>query len=115
MTEQEIREGNRVLLKFMGYELKDYLWRKSPLKEPQYSVGKSVFDGDNTNSFEFHTNWNYLMKVVAKIESLDYFVTIGKHISSIKSTDKQECFTSVGNTKIVNTFKVCVEFVNNLD
>ncbi len=70
MNEQEILEGNKLIAEFMGFVKDGFLWKHRDVKLSKY-YPKNIFEGDNTNSFKFHSSWDWLMPVVEKLECLE--------------------------------------------
>lgn len=89
-----IQEQNRIIANFMGGEVREVVrindkvtmawcghiakqWRKEKL-------GINVGDAILENQLEFHSDWNWLMPVVEKIESIydDHHGYFGVHIHS---------------------------------
>lgn len=60
---------------------------------------------------KFHSDWNWLMKVIEKIESSGYRVEIVKHICGIYLSDKEKIIISENIPKIEAVYNVCVEFI----
>lgn len=66
---------------------------------------------------KFHSDWNWLMQVVEKIESLHETnnVLIGTNITYVqihnKVINEQEIFKGVSNIKIEAVYNACVEFI----
>lgn len=100
-------ENNRLLAEFMGINL--------PLSTYNYSA---MICANNGN---YHKDWNWLMNVVEKIESLNYAVYIQTRGTRIESEDGKLMFWFfVGqsedgryeiNSKIEAVYNTCVEFV----
>lgn len=65
MEEQKIIESNKLIAEFMGFKKVDYLWHTPIRLVNKYP--KSIFEGDNTNSFRFHESWDWIMPVCKKI------------------------------------------------
>ena len=73
------------------------------------------------DELEFHTDWNWLMQVVEKIESLEIFDRMGRFNINTKNfdenytsfiTDKDEDFIQCeGETKIKAVYNAVVEFI----
>ncbi len=72
---KEIVEGNKLIAEFMGYELKEChspfygkSWTKENLNDsPLYQF----LEGNDERNLYFNSQWNWLMPVKEKIESLD--------------------------------------------
>lgn len=58
----------------------------------------------------YHSDWNWLMEVVKKIESLNVVVEIRENVCYIETTP-QNYTSELGPTKIQATYKACVEFI----
>lgn len=123
MTKEEINEGNNLFAKFLGYV------NTTPLDNYfniyQNKEGKML----ETMSMSFHSDWNQLMEIVDKIESLDlsdikiknketYFgasaiITINSFSCSIEIVGVYTDFIKIteSKTRIEATFRLCVEFI----
>ena len=62
---------------------------------------------------QYHLSWDWLMPVVEKIENLGYFCMINKRTSIYTGTkDQKISITTIeGNTKILNTWKAIIAFI----
>ena len=60
---------------------------------------------------KFHKDWNWLMEVVEKIESLGYRIEIVKHICRIYLSNKETIIISENTPKIEAVYIACVEFI----
>lgn len=94
-------ENNKIIAEFMGYE-----W---------FEVNKPYIAVKNVNgSVHFRTDWNDLMEVVEKIESLNYDVIILHSSTEITSCDI-DFQTIFGNSetysKIESVYNACLEFI----
>ena len=63
------------------------------------------------DNLKFHTDWNWLMEVVKKIESLGYRVTIVRHICRIDLTEESKLIISEDIKKIEAVYSACLEFI----
>jgi hypothetical protein len=61
-------------------------------------------------SLKFHKSWDWLMKVVDKIESLGYLVEIRDNVCFVK-TSETDYFSELENTKLEATYKATVVFI----
>ena len=110
-----IQENNKLLAEFM--ELKPIL-----ISTDFYGIQKDHvhITGKNTDfvmfefskSAKYHSDWNWLMQVVDKIESLGYIVVIQSTLCNI-STNKFFNGVIIKNldTKIESVYNACVDFV----
>ena len=85
-----ITENNKIIAKFMGATL--------------------------TKDLKYHLDWNWLMEVVEKIESIlpdDSIITIEYKNCFIPILDDEEPFTieGGGKTKIEAVYNACLEFI----
>jgi len=82
-------ENNKLILEFMGEPHK--VWQ----------------------DLAYHSDWNWLMEVVEKIENLGSKSAIvnhlGKHIFTVSLNDN--IISEDGNTKIEAVYNACVEFI----
>jgi hypothetical protein len=124
------REKNRMLLDFMGVKPNmvgpgKYSWSDSPFFYCTEDTPEKVMESVSKYA-KYSTDWNWLMKVVEKIETLKYFkrevsVKITKYAVSIQSLNGDGVILSEnifskwatygGEEKLRATFDACVEFV----
>ena len=98
-------ENNKIIVEFMKWDiLNDMTYSKA-------TKGKWV----ELDKLKFHSNWNWLMEVVEKIESLGYWIEIlgGVHnVCRIGITNNIEDFIYLDNeTKIEAVYMAVVEFI----
>lgn len=105
-------ENNKKIAEFLGFKLQN---------NPNERFYKNYFTQANgvwVNRIEilhFDSDWNWLMKVVEKIESLGYWIeihggTINRClIGSINSS--YESFEVTKNTKIEAVYNACIDFI----
>ena len=103
-------ENNKLIAEFMGCKpiFKDKKYYQMVTHENMcYS----------TNELQYHSDWNWLMQVVEKIESLHETnnVLIGTNITYVqihnKVRNEQETFKGVSNIKIEAVYNACVTFI----
>lgn len=125
-------ENNILLAEFIGgkhnHEV-SFPINKNEMWLPKFGVCSL---NDNGKKLCFDTDWNWLMVVVLKIESLKYFFNSGPFIddstqqltgeywcaiNQLSSNLKPENFIDVCgcDTKLKATYKACVEFVKWLN
>ena len=104
MTDQRIIE-NKLIAEFDKLEQVDYgdntiIYRRE---------GNLGYRPEN---LKYHTNWEWLMPVVEKIETLGYTVNISSSVVHIYS-DKHQIPLSIGTTfnKLRATYQAVVEFI----
>lgn len=73
---------------------------------------------DNVMSLQFHSDWNWLMEVVEKIESLEYYSISIQIWNKRCSVDVSENFekdlfhyAKSEKTKIEAVYNACIEFI----
>lgn len=97
-------ENNKLLAEFLGakqYDAEDDF--------VYFDETDNIFSNDTISlkSLKFNTDWNWLMQVVEKIESLDiYYSKYIDYNSSMFTSGKIEL-----STKIEAVYNACVEFV----
>jgi hypothetical protein len=64
-----------------------------------------------SKSAKYHSDWNWLMEVVEKIESLNYTVSIRNHICRIEMLLLEDIVISEDIPKIQAVYNTCVEFI----
>ncbi len=126
-------ENNKIISEFMGLELEE-------TPSGKFVYARNEFNNPNkgndcqTNFYEanelcFHSDWNWLMEVVEKIENLQYFFNSAPFIDDekggltgeyfciiqYKTTNLSHCdyFIDVTgcSTKIQAVYNACVEFI----
>ena len=123
---ENIIENNRLIAEFLDWEFDDLSETfETPflkLVEPQ-AFGDEQFSCKLQDfELEFHSDWNWLMKVVEKIHSMQsYGVLINPNGTYIQDEDdKVICMTFkneevngkiISSSNIEATFNCCVEFV----
>ena len=100
-------ENNKLIAEFLGET-------KQPFEFSQFGYINSLGEWKDTffdNQLKFHSDWNWLMEVVEKIESLGYRVEIAKHICRIYLSNKETIIISENTPKIEAVYIACVEFI----
>lgn len=120
-------EDNKIIAEFMGVFDKIlstgniHSWSDSPFFYTTEDSKEKVMNNIAKYS-KYHSDWNWLMGVVEKIESLEFVVTICYLLTEITNEDlgqretplKSEVITisnNNGGTKIQTTYNACVEFI----
>jgi len=116
-------ENNKLIAEFMGYgyQLSSYYIPKFGLYKSQYGGGIVWEDCFRAEELQYHKDWNWLMEVVEKIESLEIFDTdyftfrIDGGLSAIvEDMYGNVIVDSVGldcDSKIEYVYYVAVEFI----
>ena len=100
---KNITENNKLIAEFMNLNLYRSFWYKSNI-----ATEKKIC---KENNLKFHKDWNCLMEVVEKIESLGYRIEIVKHICRIYLSNKETIIISENTPKIEAVYIACVEFI----
>jgi hypothetical protein len=93
MTQEEILEGNKLIAEFMGLPVHEEYFR-------------------GIDACKYHSDWNLLMPIVEKIESLGYSFEI--ELFSCYVIDSKTLSTIIEchyNSKIKSTYQAVVEFI----
>jgi len=99
-------ENNKIIAEFMN---KKVISEADFLALNYEQMTNDLFVDTTLN---YHSDWNWLMEVVEKIESLGYFFKIVSQTSLIVDKDEKCISLSVyRKTKIVSTYEACVEFI----
>ena len=101
-------ENNKLLAEFIGYNVETDLYGGIPVKGMKTITVR-------TDSLKFHSDWNWLMEVVDKIENLDFIFSIHHEVVNIFNGETKEngiySETFQGSTKLITTYNACVEFI----
>ena len=103
-------ENNKIIAEFMGFEIKNKINYVPPslpicMKDAEHLIV------NKSENLPFHNDWNWLMEVVEKIESLGYRVTIVRHICRIDLTEESKLIISEDIKKIEAVYTVCFKFI----
>lgn len=91
-------ENNKIIAEFMGYKK---------------SIANTWFKGNKivqTTSFKYDSDWNWLMEVVDKIESLKVVVEIRENVCYIE-TSANNYYSELEDTKLQATYKAVLVFI----
>ena len=107
-----IIENNKLIAEFLG-EI------KQPFEFPQFGYINIMGDWKDTffdDQLKFHKDWNWLMEVVEKIESLSkegetYMFSITKFSARVTYKGSRIVDLPIDNTKIEAVYNACVEFI----
>ena len=111
MTVQEILEGNRFIAEFMGavtietypdHVLLDFVKKENYPSNDRYCASSLL---------KYHSDWNWIMSVIKKIESLKN-ITVGVTYCTCRIWDFTDClFSTSGETKEEATFLGIIQFI----
>ena len=100
-------ENNKLIAEFMGLNLHQGVWRKSTL-----ATERKICKED---ALKYYSDWNWLMKVVEKIESLNYIFEIKTTWCRIKEIGTGSVIVlrwEEDRTKIGAVYNACIDFIN---
>ena len=107
-------ENNKLIAEFMDWEIHPTMFQKMQKKSIKQGFRK-LSDFVFIKDLAYHSDWNWLMEVVEKIESLDHWIEISgglQNICLIGSINSScESFKVVAESKIKALYKACVEFI----
>ena len=131
MSSKEVLEGNNLIAEFMGWKL--HCYNPSEQKSDRvyefhlYNESGEVIDTDfggdswcwnEGDTLPFHAQWNLLMPVVEKIESLgcivEIWLSLGKGCRIIKGSFKNPTITianTESNSTIDAVYEAVIEFI----
>ena len=103
-------ENNKLIAEFMDYHYRDEVNYEGWYKEKEFinRIG-------NTDVLKFHSDWNWLMEVVKKIESEGFSIEMNR-----QEEGDYQCLITKGNDikfqtfssmKIEAVYNACVEFI----
>lgn len=100
-------ENNKIVAEFIGLETGKQLGYDRFIND--WFDNKGTFNGQRNEKLLFDTDWNWLMEVVEKIESLESAFSIDGNKCYVLSNDF--CNAQKEVTKIKSVYKVCLEFI----
>lgn len=103
-------ESNKLMAKFLGWE---YHNSQDLAKIPKWiNNGKKICT--NHEQLKFHSDWNWLMQVVEKIESLRISVSIYNKQCEIGDSFFEKIHINICHqTKIQAVYSACLQFIKN--
>ena len=97
-------ENNKLIAEFLGYI-------DNGCSEDGFLIHPITNYDVEISSLKYHKDWNWLMEVVEKIESLGYRIEIVKHICRIYLSNKETIIISENIPKVEAVYNACVEFI----
>ena len=102
-------ENNKIIAEFLSVKIHPCEtienFKFLPIEE------RGLYNGYFIEDLKYHEDWNWLMEVVEKIESLGYRIEIVKHICRIYLSNKETIIISENTPKIEAVYNACVEFI----
>ena len=111
MEPEKIIENNILIVEFMGGGYTDKI---KPFYDSRYV--ETEYGVENIKDVKYHKDWNWLMPVVEKIETLGYCFTIGTKYAWIrKSKINSDIFIrKESDTKFSAIYQAIIEFINQI-
>ena len=103
INKMKTTENNKLIAEFINLNFYKSFWYKSNI-----ATEKQIC---KENNLQFHSDWNLLIEVVEKIESLGYRIEIVKHICRIYLSNKETIIISENTPKIEAVYNAVVEFI----
>ena len=101
-------QNNKLLAEFMGYQQENKLvyagMYTSPKRQLVFDIKGNKYSAKN---LKFHKNWNWLMEVIEKIESL----ANDKKVIDWSRQSKTIFDFKLTESKIEAVYNACIEFV----
>lgn len=92
--EMTIEEGNVLIAVFDGYE--KHIWSNPKYADTPYYMKKGVAGEPEAKHFKYHKDWNALMPVVEKIESLTHPLLLNGYFTArINKVSKLENYCPI--------------------
>ena len=102
-------ENNKIIAEFLSVKIHPCEtienFKFLPIEE------RGLYNGYFIDELKYHEDWNWLMIVVEKIESLGYRIEIVKHICRIYLSNKETIIISENTPKIEAVYNAVVEFI----
>ena len=113
-----MEENNKIIAEFMGFTFE----KNIGYYDNEMLLEQIVYEQQNGNCFDellFNKDWNWLMAVVEKIESLGGAVCIGNgncvmiifYLTDVMGESYSKTRELIGETKIESVYNACVEFI----
>jgi hypothetical protein len=109
-----MEENNKIIAEFMGFTFE----KNIGYYDNEMLLEQIVYEQQNGNCFDellFNKDWNWLMAVVEKIESLNYELFIETFEIRIEKFNEvlfRQHTKILNQSKIQTVYNICVEFIN---
>lgn len=107
LTKEQIFEGNKLIAEFLGGSVDNKTFFYGKNKNYNDEIELKVY---NINNAKFHSDWNWLMLVVEKIE-----VSSGNFVICLNTCEinagKFDCYLIEADSKIEAVWSSAVEFI----
>ena len=106
---KNIIENNKLIAEFLNVKMHPCETIEKLKFLPMEERG--IYNGYFIDELKYHSDWNWLIEVVEKIESLGYRIEIVKHICRVYLSDKETIIISENIPKIEAVYNACIEFI----
>jgi hypothetical protein len=109
-------ETNRIIAVFMGFEDESRILGggQKMRRKTEWKYGCQQYEQYGYDQLKYHLDWNWLMPVVEKIESMGYEVNIGSNVVIIYEKNGSVLIETFAQTKIQATNQAIVRFVSEI-
>ena len=103
--------NNKIIAEFMGFEIKNKI-NYVPSSLPNFMKKAEHLKVDKSENLPFHNDWNWLMQVVEKIESIGFTFETKKNWARITRKGENIILRwEEDKTKIEAVYNACIEFI----
>ena len=103
--------NNKIIAEFMGFEIKNKI-NYVPSSLPNCMKKAEHLKVDKSENLPFHNDWNWLMQVVEKIESIGFTFETKKNWARITRKGENIILRwEEDKTKIEAVYNACIEFI----
>lgn len=114
---KNIVESNKLIVEFMGYSRTIFMGGAKDNGSYYVEIPNYFHDHVIPDDLKFHSDWDWLMQVVEKIESLNFVVQV--HLNSCFIKEREHFINNKAiwrgknhaKTKIEAVYNACVEFI----
>ena len=105
-------QGNKLIAEFMGWRFIKWCGTDDEEELPMYQrfEGEEIVHPGIFHAPEFHEEWNSIMPVVEKIETIAELFTITSNYCSINNK-REATITEVGKNKIQAVWQAVIRFI----
>ena len=106
----EIEKNNKLFADFLNWKKNDdgYI---TPFYQYYRAVDTRMYQTSTFRDLLFHKDWNWLIEVVEKIETLGADLTIRAEHTTIVYDEGEQISTYAFKSKIETVYNACVEFI----
>lgn len=101
-----MENNNKLIAEFLGFQHTNVGW---------YDAEEVLLRTERDNTFDdlkFHTDWNWLMEVVERINDLNNVVEIHEnHVRVVSNTRSEALVDVVSGSMLEAVYNACVKFI----